>query len=322
MEIKIVNDLPLDDELPIVCNKKYLSIFSEQYGWVGGYENNQLYYLIPFIVKKKFIFQWILLQSETIFFKNAYNEKIFLNSLVNFFKKTGKYDFIAQPPTHVVFNTYPDGAIYAPFGSYVIDLNKSEDSLWNKIHSKHKNVIRKAIKSNVRIIISQDIFNDVYDLIYDTLLRNNLGMIKKRKLLDILHNMPENILVIGSYLDNIIQTGAIIIYNKLKAYYFWGGSINKPSLGANNLLHWEAIKYLKGLGVKEYDFVGARIEPKDSRLRGIQRFKKRFGADLKQGYLWKYSLNKYKYILYNRLYKLLKNKQGDIIDQEKNNFNI
>jgi lipid II:glycine glycyltransferase (peptidoglycan interpeptide bridge formation enzyme) len=50
------------------------------------------------------------------------------------------------------------------------------------------------------------------------------------------------------------------------------------ALGSSNLLQWEIIKKLKSLGVREYDFVGGRVEvPKGSKLEGIQRFKQRFG---------------------------------------------
>ena len=38
------------------------------------------------------------------------------------------------------------------------------------------------------------------------------------------------------------------------------------------------IQELKKKDVKYYDFVGARINTKDTRLLGIQRFKSRFGA--------------------------------------------
>ena len=93
-------------------------------------------------------------------------------------------------------------------------------------------------------------------------------------------------------------------------------------LGSHNLLQWEIVKKLKTLNVKQYDFVGARINPpKGSKIEGIQRFKSRFGTTLHQGYMWKYIFNKPMYFLYVQILKLLafKNRskyKGDIIDQE------
>ena len=89
-----------------------------------------------------------------------------------------------------------------------------------------------------------------------------------------------------------------------------------------NLLQWTAILDMKRLGVNIYDFVGARISPKEgSKLETIQRFKARFGSQMKVGYLWKYPLNKFKYKTFYflvRMHACLKKQTyiGDIIDEE------
>lgn len=79
---------------------------------------------------------------------------------------------------------------------------------------------------------------------------------------------------------------------------------------------------LKKEGVKKYDFMGARINVEiGSKLEGIQRFKSRFGGELKRGFLWKYIYKPYKvkmiYAIQNLRYKLRgQNYLGDAIDQE------
>ena len=93
---------------------------------------------------------------------------------------------------------------------------------------------------------------------------------------------------------------------------------------AMNLLHWSAMKLMKERGVKYYDFVGARINPDEgSKYEGIQRFKSRFGGELKKGYLWKMPLNKFKYKLFCWLVaaKQGRNYCGDVIDQERKRGN-
>ena len=70
-------------------------------------------------------------------------------------------------------------------------------------------------------------------------------------------------------------------------------------LPAANEYGQTAMKLMKERGVKYYDFVGARINPDEgSKYEGIQRFKSRFGGELKKGYLWKMPLNKFKYKLF------------------------
>jgi len=86
--------------------------------------------------------------------------------------------------------------------------------------------------------------------------------------------------------------------------------------GANKYLLWEAIKIFKKLGVKDFDFVGVRINPeKGSKQDALSSFKRHFGGQLVQGYIWKYPLNPVKYKLYNLAARLRSG--GDIVDAEK-----
>ncbi|MGJ0302820.1 GNAT family N-acetyltransferase [Aliarcobacter cryaerophilus] len=306
----------------ILTNPNYLGMNSKEYGWICGYEDEKLCYVIPFLKKRKWIFSYIQIQSETIVIKSSKtDEKEFLNLAITKIKQERAIDFISQPKTNVVFNNYPDEAIYTPFGSYIVDLSLDEETLWKNIHSKHKNVIKRAIKNSVTVKFGNEIFDDAYKTIADTLSRNHMSMINKDKLIQLFRTNENNFLIGCSYLDNKPQGAVIIIYDNQKGYYFWGGTSEELSLGANNLLHWEVIKRLKSLGVKYYDFVGARINTQDQRLLGIQRFKSRFGSTLKQGYLWKYPIIKWKYKLFTLLYNF-KMKKGDIIDQEKNNIDL
>ena len=306
----------------ILTNSNYLNMYSDKYGWICGYDDDVLCYVIPFLEKKKWIFTYVQIQSETIIINHSEaTEQEFLNLVIIKIKDDGKIDFISQPKTNVVFDTYPDGAIYSPFGSYIVDLSLDEEQLFKNIHTKHKNVIKRALKNNVDVKFGKDIFDDAYDTVDSTLKRNNMSMITKEKLLKLLTTNEKNFLIGCSYLGSKPQGAVIILYDNYKGYYFWGGTSLDLSLGANNLLHWEVMKKLKSLGVQYYDFVGARINTQNQRLLGIQRFKSRFGATLKQGYLWKYPIVKWKYILFTMLYNF-KMKKGDIIDQEKNNFNL
>ena len=82
---------------------------------------------------------------------------------------------------------------------------------------------------------------------------------------------------------------------------------------------------MKEKGVKYFSFVGCRInEDENSKFHGIQRFKERFGGELKQGYLFKLDFNPFRHCLFNFLLafrNLIKGNhkfviQKDIIDQE------
>ncbi|AII13935.1 FemAB family protein [Campylobacter iguaniorum] len=306
----------------ILSNPDYLSMNGRNYGWLCGYENEKLCYIIPFVEKKKWIFRYMQVQSSTIILNGSkQSEKEFLNLAIDKLRQIGKIDFISQPKTNAVFDIYPDNAIYCNFGSYIVDLSINEEELFRNIHMKHRNVIKRAIANGVVIKFGYEVFDDAYDTILDTLYRNNMSMIDKNKLLEFISTNRKSCLIGCSYLDDIPQSAAIILYDNYKGYYFWGGTSENVSLGANNLLHWEIIKKLKSLGVQYYDFVGARIHTNNDRLLGIQRFKSRFGALLQYGYLWKYPIKRWKFDLFNMLYNFKMGKK-DIIDEEKNNINI
>lgn len=320
MQIKILDSFDSKNGY-ITASKEYLDCMGKSSKWIGGFIDGTLAYVLPFVEKKKLFFHYIQLQSETIVLNDLNQEQEFLDQIIIYLKKLKKYDFIGQPPTHVVFQKFPQGSIYAPFGSYIIDLSAVEEELWKNIHTKHKNVIKRAQKNDVLIKIGNHLFDTAFDVIEATLKRNKIAMISKINLSELLAQKPDFFMVGCSYIEDQVQSAAILLYKQEKAFYFWGGSQENMSLGANNLLHWEMIKKAKALGVKQYDFVGARISPKDVKLQGIQKFKSRFGSTLYQGYLWKYPLKIWKYKLFNFLYVLRMGK-GDIIDQEQYNTNI
>jgi lipid II:glycine glycyltransferase (peptidoglycan interpeptide bridge formation enzyme) len=73
------------------------------------------------------------------------------------------------------------------------------------------------------------------------------------------------------------------------------------------------------MGIPRYDFVGARINPeKGSKQAAINSFKKRFGAELVEGYMWKYSLRPTRALVYTLAVRWLRG--GDIVDRERHKF--
>ena len=111
--------------------------------------------------------------------------------------------------------------------------------------------------------------------------------------------LGENVKIIIARHDGALQGCAVIPFSDYSAYYVYGGSVSRPVTGALNLLHWEAIKLFRGLGVKRYDFVGVRINPeKGTKQDGLMMFKERFGGGLMQGYLWKYPFHRFLYLAY------------------------
>jgi hypothetical protein len=310
---------------PVFANESYLSSLSNRYGWIAGYINNEIVFLIAFTIRNKFGFRIAKMQMAPFSFGvvvSQESEKEFLNQCIKKLSEL-QVDFCEEPPPHAVFRVYPDSSIYAPFGSYIVDLErKTELQLWSDLNSKHRNVILNARKKGVEIRIgdSKDYFT-VYCMLVETMKRSNLPFISNGAFMKLIDSLGDNVVIFVAYFQSEPIGCGVFPYSKHSAYYQYGGSVSSPVLGAMNLLHWEAIKYFKCRNVKRYDFVGARLQPKlGSKLEGIQRFKRRFGATMEIGFLWKIPIT-YKYYLYVLLIKIKNFGFKDIIDQEKKREN-
>jgi lipid II:glycine glycyltransferase (peptidoglycan interpeptide bridge formation enzyme) len=258
-------------------------------------------------------------------------ENEFLEGLISFVRQSKLADRIVQPPTHVVFHKAPPETLSCGFGTWFIPLQeKSEEELWNCLHSKNRNVIRNAQKHEVEIKEGRDQLETFQRLYVSTMQRSSMYA----ETLSEFKNMyeligPAHILCAVAYYQGMPQGGVLMPYSEAGAYYLHGASASKPEVnGAMNYLHWELICRMKRAGVRRYDFVGTRLsDTEGTRLQGIQQFKERFGSTLEKGVLWKIDINALRCVLYDTIlqsYYLIRRirLKGDIIDQEKGKTQI
>jgi lipid II:glycine glycyltransferase (peptidoglycan interpeptide bridge formation enzyme) len=112
--------------------------------------------------------------------------------------------------------------------------------------------------------------------------------------------------------------GIFMVYSEYAAFCTHAGSGGESKLyGGMKHLHYEMMKLLRDRGVKKYDLVGVRIGGHNPALEGVFRFKRGFGGQLKEGYLWKADIDGLHLKLYDMMSKLKNpNLKPDIIDQE------
>lgn len=305
--------------LSIYASELFLKLVGDKYGWVGGFDNSgKLRCILPYTVVRKAIFRMVRFRVETIPTGDELDieeERSFLKSAVEYFRSIGA-DMIIPATTNTIFRTYPDGAIVAPYGSFIMDLTQPEETLWNNLHLKHRNVIRNAMKKGVEIQSGAEHLNTAHELIRDTLKRSKLGFLSYDEIERFVRGLNGNVKIFIAVYQGVPQGCAVVPYSDYGAYYLYGGSTSSPLTGATNLLQWEAIRTFRNLGVKRYDFVGVRIDPeKDSKQDGLMMFKERFGGHLSRGYMWKYSIRPLSYAIYSLAIRLLRG--GDIVDAEQ-----
>jgi hypothetical protein len=304
--------------LSIYASEPFLKSTGDEYGWLAGVdEAGRRRCILPYTIVRKTTVRLVRFRVETIPLVDDLGieeEKSFLNSAVEYFRSIGA-DTIIPGTTNAIFRTYPDGAVAAPYGTFLIDLTQPEETLWNNLHSKHRNVIRNAVKKGVRVIDGLEHVDTAYNLVEETFKRSSMPFMSRESFARMVTALGEQVKVFIAEYQGAIQGAAVIPFSDFRAYYVYGGTNAEPLTGASNMLQWEAIKFFRGLGVKSYDFCGVRINPeKGSKQAGLMMFKERFGPKLVQGYMWKQSLAPLKSAIYSLGVRWLRG--GDIVDRE------
>lgn len=276
------------------------------------------------------VFRNILLKQGRIVHAPVYgSEELTKQAQADFFyklekelKKSGTIDRFLQPHPMGMTLSAPEHAKSVPFGTYISHLQDFADeaALLDSFDSKYKKAVQHSIQHGATIDFSERCHKDFYQLYTQTTERAGIHrdaedyFEQTRSILDADHTLT------GVVYDEEGPVGGLfIIYSKYAAYCTHAGSCGRNSkiYGAMKHLHFEAMKSLRKAGVVRYDLVGVRISSSNEALAGVFRFKKGFGGQLKEGYLWKMDIHKAPVKLYSLMQKI----RGipaydDIIDQE------
>ena len=284
-------------DLPIFATEDYLKSKSDKYGWFVT-DN----FILPFTIETKLIFKRLIFTTDTIYLNKSlttFEEKEFLNEITIYCKENSICDFIFKAQSNAVFKTYPDNCDHVEWGTFEIDIKVSSDEIFSNYTSKTRNMVRKAIKTDVTISTTKNI-EIVHENIKNTFLRQNSLLYPSLNYLEKLQkNLNNNIEFFIAEHDNTIQGTAIIIYDNSRAYYIYGGSISRPAPGSINLLHFKIMEFFKEKNLNYYDFVGARLCTEEkSKIESLQKFKKSFGSKLRAGHAFRVIINPFKYKLF------------------------
>jgi hypothetical protein len=304
--------------LPVFAKEEFLRAVGDEYGWLGGIDESEtLRCILPYTVVCKAGVRMVRFRIETIpcgTEVEVMREKSFLNSVVQYFRKT-RADVIIPASTNAIFRTYPDCAVAAPYGTYFITLEKPENALWTAVSASHRRHVRSAEKSGVQVRNAPEYVTAAHTIIRDTFAKSSLPFMAFEEFARLIRGLEGNVHLLVAERQGKVQCCAVNAFSHHTAHYMYGGSIPDAVPGAMHLLHWEAIRMYRRLGVRRYDFYGARINPApDSKAAGLAAFKERFGAELDQGYIWKCRISILKSALYTFGVRWLRG--GDIVDAE------
>ena len=305
--------------LPVFAKGSFLESVGDEHGWLGGFaDDGKLLCILPYTIIRKSFIRIVRFRTETIPVEAGLDEAVekeFLNRVVDHFRASGA-GLIMPATTNAIFRMYPDAAEAVPYGSYRIDLRRPEEVLWKNVHKVCRQNISTARNSGICVKDGRDRTGEGYDLIRLTFKRSRLPFMERGAFDRFLAGLGGNGLTFITEYEGRMESFCAFAFSDCCAYAVYAGNIDNMRPGGNKLLHWEAMLRFKGLGVTTYDFTGARINPEPgSKQEALANFKKRFGAELKVGYMWKCPLNPWQYRLYNLAARVRSG--GDIVDGEK-----
>ena len=300
----IKNENEIDSILPFFAQEKYLETKSSIYGWFVSEE-----FILPFVLFTTYIFKRIVFTTEPINKNNSSIEEeiAFLDHMQNYIKKNNICDFIHKPQPSAIFRTYPKNANAFKWGTFQLPINNDFDDMLTRVSSSQRKYVRHAIRDNITITKTDD-FEEVYALCNETLSRQKIQLlINKEEFAHQYKNLhPQNMIMFKATFENEVQGVLVIFFDDKTAFAEYAGSIPRPKNGCLKLLHLYAMQYLaQNHNLTNFDFVGAVPDIKeDSKEAGIQKFKREFGAEIKEGYQFTVIFKPVKYFLFNLTLKM------------------
>lgn len=194
------------------------------------------------------------------------------------------------------------GRLIADRHTVAINLDQSMDDVWsNEIHSKNRNVIRKAEKAGCTFAADDkyehlEDFIRLYDSTMDKLSADGFYYFNDDYYKHLVEGIPNSFLGCVKDAEGKIISSAIFMYSGTYGHYHLSGSDKTQlSLSPNNLMLWEAAKELQKRGVKRFHLGGGTTGNEDDSLF---LFKRRFSKDICQFYIGKLIFNE---VIYNAI---------------------
>lgn len=189
--------------------------------------------------------------------------------------------------------------------TFLLDLRQNEDELLSAMSPKTRYNIRLANRHGVQITHSTDDSDfEVYlKLLFETTKRQGFYLHSQdyhRTLWSILKPMGMAEIFLAKFQGQVLAAFMIFKWGN-SLYYPYGASIDTHrEVMAPNLLMWEAIKYGRSLGLKQFDMWGC-LGPDANASQigfGFHRFKQGYGGNLVQ------YVGSFDYVINGKLYKL------------------
>lgn len=290
------------------------------------YDENNILSVSVKTLKK--VFRYANLLSEPYCYtENVQSEQeiqSFLDETLKVLNKRLHVDWVSITFAGSLHKAYPKDSERIRWGNYVINLeNKTLEDVFAGFDSKHRNMVKRGAKSDIVVKFGKhELLEDYLKIDRQTWDRSDRKFDNLELYTKYLDNLGDKAIIGIAYKDSEPQGGLFGFFNDSMFYYMFGASANRPEPGSTHYLQYRTIEMMINKGVKAYNFVGCRIDvDKDSKYARIQHFKKGFGGELIECFLFRAKLNLFKCFLYKFILLLKNGKIGkDAIDDEKHKW--
>lgn len=330
MKVKLLNENEAADKLkllPYPFCKEYIAFErSRSFGYHIICNEEETVFIPLKVSKRQFFYIGIFTHSPATT-GNSISEKEeldFVNAATAYSARQFKCIRIEPGSTISVFKSYPTGAKAVELGLFSVPLDKTEDELFAAFNSTYRNEIRNAEKAGIEIKYGKNQLETFFQCYADTHQRQGAAhepLAFFKNLLTALGD--EKIICATAYVNGIADAAVFLIYTEYAGYYMYAGSAAKTQLkGSTKKILWDSIKLMKQKGTGQFILGGARHKNvAGTKFEGIQNFKRRFGASVTDGYIWKKDLNPLMCYAYDLLFWLKCRVSGsavpkDIIDSQ------
>ncbi|MDH3324599.1 MAG: peptidoglycan bridge formation glycyltransferase FemA/FemB family protein [Candidatus Peregrinibacteria bacterium] len=190
-----------------------------------------------------------------------------LNSQLSVFQKQG----FRPAPVHLV----------NPEKTLVLDITQSEEDILKQMKKSSRYEINRIGKFGIEVQTGNstedlDIFWELHE---ETFKRQKFVPFPRKNTEIQLKVWGNDCQIFSAKTDNKFCSSSIILFDKNAGYYHQGASIYSKAPVANACL-WEAIKFAKNKGCKEFNFWGV-VNPENKKHPwwGLSRFKRGFGGE-------------------------------------------
>jgi hypothetical protein len=219
---------------------------------------------------------------------------------------TSPYDSLVDDEYKQQFTN--NGYIVSDFVTFIADMSKPIDAIWNAVSKKTRGDVNRAKRRNIIVkeLSSYDELRE-YLILHNTWAKTKgLELINPFQDIEKLwnnHTMGVEKFFLAYQSDQLISALRLTCFNGIVYTHFVLSSYSDSTSLGGTLLTWSALEWAKNSGMKLYDFSGG---PKQDNKNSLVFYKKKWGGEEYVHYNLIKAPKKYHYLLYKLLFSLVR----------------